>query len=60
MDGIVWAVIDVEKGIVAICSTVTTAFDMADKFVSANYPVDTIEECENVEVRSIELNTWIY
>lgn len=59
MSGIVWAVIDIEKGIIAICSTGDNASRMADEYVSANYPVDTIEECENVEIRSIELDTWM-
>lgn len=59
MDSIVWAVIDVDKGIVALCSTGMVASRMANEYVSANYPVDTIEECENVEIRSIELDTWM-
>ena len=59
MDSIVWAVIDVDKGIVALCSTGMVASRRANEYVSANYPVDTIEECENVEIRSIELDTWM-
>jgi len=59
MSGIVWAVIDIEKGIIAICSTGANAVRMADEYVSANYPVDTIERCEDVEIRSIELDTWM-
>lgn len=59
MNNIVWAIIDVERGIVALCSTGTIASRMADEYVSANYLVDTIEECEDVEIRSIELDTWM-
>lgn len=59
MSGIVWAVIDIEKGIIVICSTGANAARMADEYVSANYPVDTIEGCEDVEIRSIELDTWM-
>lgn len=59
MDNIVWAIIDVERGIVALCSTGYMAANMADEYVSANYPVDTIEECENVEIRKIELDKWM-
>lgn len=59
MNNIVWIVVDIEKGIIAICSTGVNAARMADEYVSANYPVDTIEECENVEIRSIELDTWM-
>lgn len=59
MSNIVYAIIDVEKGIVALCSTGMIASRMADEYVNANYPVDTIEECENVEIKSIELDTWM-
>ena len=59
MNKSVWAVIDIERGIVALCSTGANASRMADEYVSANYPVNTIEECEDVEIRSIELDTWM-
>lgn len=59
MNNIVWAVIDIERGIVALCSTGTNAARMADEYVNSNYPVDTIERCENVEIRSIELDKWM-
>lgn len=59
MNKSVWAVIDIDKGIVALCSTGTIASRMADEYVSANYLVDTMEECEDVEIRNIELDTWM-
>lgn len=59
MENRVWAIIDIDKGIVALCSTGMIASRMADEYVSANYLVDTIEECEDVEIRSIELDTWM-
>lgn len=59
MENRAWAIIDMDKGIVALCSTGLMAAQMANEYVSANYPVDTIEECENVEIRSIELDTWM-
>ena len=59
MENRVWAIIDIGKGIVALCSTGMIASRMADEYVSANYLVDTIEECEDVEIRSIELDTWM-
>lgn len=59
MSNIVWIIVDADKGIVALCSTEFMAAKMAYEYVSANYPVDTIEECENVEIRRIELDTWI-
>lgn len=59
MNKSIWAVIDIDKGIVALCSTGMIASRMADEYVSANYLVDTIEECEDVEIRSIELDTWM-
>lgn len=59
MENRVWAIIDMDKGIVALCSTGFMAAQMVNEYVSANYPVDTIEECENVEIRSIELDTWM-
>ena len=57
MENRVWAIIDMDKGIVSLCSTGFMAGQMANEHVSAHYPVDTIEECENVEIRSIELDT---
>lgn len=59
MNKSVWAVIDIERGIVALCSTGANASRMADEYVSTNYLVDTIEECEDVEIRNIELDTWM-
>lgn len=59
MENRVWAIIDIDKGIVALCSTGMITSRMADEYVSANYLVDTIEECEDVEIRRIELDTWM-
>ena len=59
MSNIVWIIVDADKGIIAFCSTEFMAAKMANVYVSANYPVDTIEECENVEIRRIELDTWM-
>ena len=59
MENRVWAIIDMDKGIVALCRTVFMAAQMTNEYVSANYLVDTIEECEDVEIRSIELDTWM-
>lgn len=59
MENRLWVIIDVDKGIVALCSTGFMAEQMANEYVSANYPVDTIEECENVEIRSIALDRWM-
>lgn len=61
MDNKVYVVIDKERDCsAAICSDYDTAYDMATKHVKSNTPYETLEECEDVWIEEIELNTWLW
>lgn len=55
----VYVVVDVYLGFVSICIDYQTAYEIATKYVKSNLPYKTLEECEEVWIECVELNTLL-